>query len=109
MRFTEFVDERCIAMQPHRCARIDALFLAGPVPGPAQPVVAARVPAQHFRRRVMQEPAEGRRTPDHTVAQRRFNFAFILIVPLFHVTGCVPVMLSCWASGLKLVIRLENR
>jgi long-chain acyl-CoA synthetase len=30
--------------------------------------------------------------------------AFILIVPLFHVTGCVPVMLSCWASGLKLVI-----
>jgi len=30
--------------------------------------------------------------------------AFILIVPLFHVTGCVPVLLSCWASGLKLVI-----
>ncbi len=30
--------------------------------------------------------------------------SFILIVPLFHVTGCVPVMLSCWASGLKLVI-----
>ncbi|MDQ6697616.1 MAG: fatty acid--CoA ligase family protein, partial [Actinomycetota bacterium] len=29
---------------------------------------------------------------------------FILIVPLFHVTGCVPVMLSCFASGLKLVI-----
>ena len=30
--------------------------------------------------------------------------AFILIVPLFHVTGCVPVMLSCFASGLKLVV-----
>src|SRR5581483_930996 len=30
--------------------------------------------------------------------------AFILIVPLFHVTGCVPVMLSCLANGLKLVI-----
>jgi long-chain acyl-CoA synthetase len=29
---------------------------------------------------------------------------FILIVPLFHVTGCVAVMLSCVASGLKLVI-----
>jgi long-chain acyl-CoA synthetase len=29
---------------------------------------------------------------------------FILIVPLFHVTGCVPVMLGCVASGLKLVI-----
>ena len=32
------------------------------------------------------------------------NPVFILIVPLFHVTGCVPVMLSCFASGLKLVI-----
>ncbi len=30
--------------------------------------------------------------------------AFILVVPLFHVTGCVPVMLSCVSSGLKLVI-----
>jgi long-chain acyl-CoA synthetase len=29
---------------------------------------------------------------------------FILVVPLFHVTGCVPVMLSCVAAGLKLVI-----
>ncbi|CAN5463412.1 hypothetical protein BH18ACT1_BH18ACT1_03040 [soil metagenome] len=29
---------------------------------------------------------------------------FILIVPLFHVTGCVPVLLSCFASGLKLVM-----
>lgn len=29
---------------------------------------------------------------------------FILIVPLFHVTGCVPVMLSCFATKLKLVM-----
>jgi long-chain acyl-CoA synthetase len=29
---------------------------------------------------------------------------FILVVPLFHVTGCVPVMLSCFSSGLKLVM-----
>ena len=29
---------------------------------------------------------------------------FILIVPLFHVTGCVAVLLSCVANGLKLVI-----
>ncbi len=29
---------------------------------------------------------------------------FILTVPLFHVTGCVPVMLSTFANGLKLVI-----
>jgi long-chain acyl-CoA synthetase len=30
--------------------------------------------------------------------------SFILIVPLFHVTGCVPVMLSCFSAGVKLVI-----
>ncbi len=30
--------------------------------------------------------------------------SFILIVPLFHVTGGVPVMLSCFGSGLKLVM-----
>jgi long-chain acyl-CoA synthetase len=29
---------------------------------------------------------------------------FILIVPLFHVTGCVPVMLSCFGMKLKLVM-----
>ena len=29
---------------------------------------------------------------------------FILIVPLFHVTGCVPVMLSCFSVQLKLVM-----
>jgi len=30
--------------------------------------------------------------------------SFILVVPLFHVTGCVPVLLSCFAAGYKLVI-----
>lgn len=30
--------------------------------------------------------------------------SFILVVPLFHVTGCVPVMLSCMVGGLKLVM-----
>ncbi|MEP7114343.1 MAG: long-chain fatty acid--CoA ligase, partial [Ilumatobacteraceae bacterium] len=30
--------------------------------------------------------------------------AFILIVPLFHVTGCVPVLLSCVVSKSKLVM-----
>ena len=29
---------------------------------------------------------------------------FILIVPLFHVTGCVPVMMTCYIMGLKLVM-----
>jgi long-chain acyl-CoA synthetase len=30
--------------------------------------------------------------------------AFILVVPLFHVTGCVAVTLSCYLAGAKLVI-----
>ena len=30
--------------------------------------------------------------------------SFILVVPLFHVTGCIPVMMSCFVGGLKLVI-----
>lgn len=30
--------------------------------------------------------------------------AFILVVPLFHVTGCVAVMLSCLTAGVKLVM-----
>ncbi len=29
---------------------------------------------------------------------------FILAVPLFHVTGCVPVMMSTFGAGIKLVI-----
>jgi long-chain acyl-CoA synthetase len=32
---------------------------------------------------------------------------FILIVPLFHVTGCVPVMLSCFGMKLKLVMMVR--
>ena len=43
--------------------------------------------------------ARARRRPGPTGAP-----AFILIVPLFHVTGCVPVMLSCFSAGIKLVI-----
>jgi len=30
--------------------------------------------------------------------------AFILVVPLFHVTGCVPVMMSAFVGGNKLVM-----
>jgi len=36
--------------------------------------------------------------------QRKHPTSFILAVPLFHVTGCVAVMLSSFASGCKLVM-----
>jgi long-chain acyl-CoA synthetase len=43
------------------------------------------------------------RRPDESTA-RNGPPVFILIVPLFHVTGNVPVLLGSLASGLKLVI-----
>jgi len=43
------------------------------------------------------------RFPHEKAAQKDPN-CFILTVPLFHVTGCVAVMLSCFASGAKLVM-----
>ncbi len=46
------------------------------------------------------DPLDGLGAPDAVPAKP----VFILIVPLFHVTGEVPVMLGCFASGLKLVI-----
>ena len=46
---------------------------------------------------------EGLRRPDEA-AGRTGAPVFILIVPLFHVTGNVPVLLGSLASGLKLVI-----
>ena len=46
---------------------------------------------------------DGLRRPEEA-AGRTGAPVFILIVPLFHVTGNVPVLLSSLASGLKLVI-----
>jgi long-chain acyl-CoA synthetase len=46
---------------------------------------------------------DGLRRPDEG-AGRTGSPVFILIVPLFHVTGNVPVLLGSLASGLKLVI-----
>lgn len=45
-----------------------------------------------------------RRPPVEEVVEAPSPPVFILIVPLFHVTGCVPVMLSCFSAGLKLVM-----
>jgi long-chain acyl-CoA synthetase len=39
-----------------------------------------------------------------TAEPHPYPTSFILIVPLFHVTGCVAVMLSSWLGGAKLVL-----
>jgi long-chain acyl-CoA synthetase len=44
------------------------------------------------------------RRPDEAEAAAAQPPAFILIVPLFHVTGCVAVFLSCALAGIKLVM-----
>ncbi len=43
-----------------------------------------------------------RRAPDETGSG--LTPCFILIVPLFHVTGCIPVMMSCFCWHFKLVM-----
>jgi long-chain acyl-CoA synthetase len=43
-----------------------------------------------------------RREPDAPVST--VPPCFILIVPLFHVTGCIPVMMSCFSFHMKLVM-----
>ncbi|MGO9195622.1 MAG: class I adenylate-forming enzyme family protein [Acidimicrobiales bacterium] len=56
-----------------------------------------RVTAEALRRPPAAAPATGTATAAPSPA-------FILVVPLFHVTGCVAVMLSCYLGGAKLVI-----
>ncbi|MEA3184196.1 MAG: steroid-24-oyl-CoA synthetase, partial [Ilumatobacteraceae bacterium] len=48
--------------------------------------------------------AEANRPADAPAPPADLPTTFILIVPLFHVTGCVPVLLSCVVSRSKLVI-----
>jgi long-chain acyl-CoA synthetase len=42
--------------------------------------------------------------PDEAADAGRDPTAYILVVPLFHATGLIPVMLGCTASGAKLVM-----
>jgi long-chain acyl-CoA synthetase len=42
--------------------------------------------------------------PEEATSEAGNPLSFILIVPLFHVTGCVPVLLSCVVSKSKLVM-----
>ena len=55
-----------------------------------------------WARTAIETARQGRERP--TGEDRPPRPTFILIVPLFHVTGCVPVMLSCYGLKLKLVM-----
>ena len=55
--------------------------------------------------RARQAPVGRRRRADGTGdASAAATPSLILVVPLFHVTGLIPVMLGCFSSGVKLVI-----
>ena len=45
-----------------------------------------------------------RQRPDERAGNHPFARCYLLCVPLFHVTGCIAVMLNAWASGSRLVI-----
>ncbi len=47
---------------------------------------------------------QGARTGRDQIGGSGHPPCFILIVPLFHVTGCVPVMLTCFGMKMKLVM-----
>jgi len=53
------------------------------------------------RAREQSSPSDAGSSTDFAEAAEQ---SFILVVPLFHVTGCIPVMLSCFAFGMKLVM-----
>jgi long-chain acyl-CoA synthetase len=57
-----------------------------------------------FACRATVDGMRGAKADEISVDPSKPRASFILAVPLFHVTGCVAVMLSCVIGGLKLVI-----
>jgi long-chain acyl-CoA synthetase len=78
------------------------LYTSGTTGNPKGAVSTHRAVVQALMGFGCRSAADRLRSPDRTPGTD--PLAFILVVPLFHVTGCVPVMLSCLSSGLKLVI-----
>ncbi len=90
-----------VAIAPHDDATI--LYTSGTTGRPKGAVSTHRAVIQSLLGFACRTAVERLRRPEEQPATSTVP-VFILIVPLFHVTGCVPVMLSCFAGGLKLVI-----
>jgi long-chain acyl-CoA synthetase len=79
------------------------LYTSGTTGRPKGAVSTHRAVTQALMGFAAKTAIDGLRRPDEA-AGRTGPPCFILIVPLFHVTGNVPVLLGSLASGLKLVI-----
>ncbi|MFN7969933.1 MAG: class I adenylate-forming enzyme family protein [Acidimicrobiales bacterium] len=89
-----------VAIDPDDDATI--LYTSGTTGNPKGAVSTHRAVVQALMGYACRSALDKARDPD-----RQGGLAapsFILVVPLFHVTGCVPVMLSCMLGGLKLVM-----
>jgi long-chain acyl-CoA synthetase len=78
------------------------LYTSGTTGRPKGAVSTHRAVVQAIMGYACRSALDRARDPDRPTGQG--PPVFILVVPLFHVTGCVPVMLSCMVGGLELVM-----
>lgn len=90
-----------VAITPDMDATI--LYTSGTTGRPKGAVSTHRAVVNALMAFACRGAVDGIRRPADPTVEALPN-SFILIVPLFHVTGCVPVMLGCFLSGAKLVI-----